>query len=36
MADRIDTINGTLHIQSTPGTGTTITGTVPTKQQAGV
>jgi len=31
ITDRLDTIGGTWHIQSTPQTGTTITGTVPIK-----
>lgn len=30
IADRLDTVGGTIHIDSTPGVGTTITGTVPT------
>lgn len=30
MTDRLDALGGNLTIQSTPGTGTTITGTVPT------
>lgn len=29
IADRLDTVGGTIHIDSTPGVGTTITGTVP-------
>ena len=29
MADRIDTIGGTLNIQSEPSAGTTVSGTVP-------
>jgi two-component system, NarL family, sensor kinase len=29
IADRLDTIGGTIHIDSAPGTGTTITGTIP-------
>ncbi|MEX1280061.1 MAG: ATP-binding protein [Acidimicrobiia bacterium] len=30
IADRLDTVGGTIRIDSTPGVGTTITGTVPT------
>jgi signal transduction histidine kinase len=29
MTDRIGALGGTLHIQSTPGAGTTITGSIP-------
>jgi signal transduction histidine kinase len=29
MADRLDAIGGTLHITSTPGAGTSVSGTVP-------
>ncbi|MGF1668590.1 MAG: sensor histidine kinase [Acidimicrobiia bacterium] len=29
IADRLDTVGGTIHIDSTPGVGTTITGIVP-------
>jgi signal transduction histidine kinase len=29
IADRLDTIGGTIHIDSTPGEGTTLTGTIP-------
>jgi signal transduction histidine kinase len=36
ITDRLDTIGGTWHIQSTPGTGTTITATVPVKDSAPV
>ncbi|MGI9605776.1 MAG: ATP-binding protein [Acidimicrobiales bacterium] len=32
MADRLDTIGGTLRIDSSPGDGTTITGSVPVEQ----
>jgi len=31
MADRLDTIGGTIHIESSPGHGTTVTGSVPTE-----
>ena len=34
IADRIDTIGGTTTITSTPGTGTTITGSIPVKSEA--
>jgi signal transduction histidine kinase len=29
MADRLDAIGGTLHITSTPGAGTSVSGSVP-------
>ncbi len=29
IADRLDTVGGTIHVDSTPGDGTTITGTIP-------
>jgi signal transduction histidine kinase len=31
IADRLDTIGGTVHVDSSPGTGTIITGTIPTR-----
>jgi signal transduction histidine kinase len=37
IADRLDTIGGTMHVDSAPGAGTTITGTIPIRDaiQAG-
>ncbi|MGA9161425.1 MAG: histidine kinase [Actinomycetota bacterium] len=32
MADRLDAIGGAVHVRSAPGGGTTVTGTVPTKE----
>ena len=29
MIDRLDAIDGTLHVRSAPGEGTTITGRIP-------
>ncbi len=31
MADRLDAIGGSLTVTSTPGAGTTVTGTVPVR-----
>lgn len=36
IADRMDTVGGTWHIESTPEGGTMVTGTVPVKDPAGV
>jgi two-component system NarL family sensor kinase len=36
ITDRMDTVGGTWHIESTPGTGTVITGTVPVRDPARV
>ena len=35
MADRLDTIGGQLHIDSTPGHGTIVAGSVPVLDLAG-
>jgi signal transduction histidine kinase len=36
IADRVDAASGSLHINTTPGQGTTLTGTIPTHENVPV
>ena len=36
IADRLDTVGGTIHVDSTPGAGTTVTGSIPVPERAPV